>query len=291
MISVIITTQNRINDLKRILPILNEVAIPGFEIIIVDNDSTDGTNEYILNYFPNIMLIKLYWNSGGVTGRNIAAKNANNKILVSLDDDAIITERTFNTILNIFIEEPDVGVIPGSVINGTLVEDRNKYEDSLKDDKNGKEVFAGTACGLAFRKEIFEKCGFWEDWGQESPFELSLIIKSLSIGLKIKRYNHVTVFHYHSHSTTRNSKKAHYSATMSWVWWYIKFYPVKSMIKNIVRIFYLSCFAVIDQKTPLYLSAIFSALAKSPTIYMDERTPYDSDLLNKIRTTDNFLGG
>lgn len=291
MISVIITTQNRLEDLTRLLHELKKVEIPGFEIIIVDNNSIDGSNKFINENYSNVKLIRLHWNAAGITGRNIAAKNARNKILVSLDDDAIITPSTFNKILNQFKRDPKLGVIPCSVINGDKVEDRGKYEKRLNEDNVGKEVFSGTACGLAFRKVIFEKCGYWEDWGQEAPFELSLIIKCLSLGLKVKRYNDINVFHYHSPSITRNSQIAHFSATKSWVWWYVKFYPISSVIRNVIRILYLSCYAIIEQKSFLYILAVFSSIKNIPKIFMNERQVYSINILNKIRTTDNFKGG
>jgi GT2 family glycosyltransferase len=291
MISVIIATQNRHEDLTRLLPELKKVEIPDFEIIIVDNNSTDGSLEFVSENHPDIKLIRLHWNSAGITGRNIAAKNSKNSILISLDDDAIITPKTFDKILYRFNNDSELGVIPCSVINGDKVEDRDKYEDSLEDDKVGKEVFSGTACGLAFRKEIFEKCGYWEDWGQEAPFELSLILKCLALGYQVKRFDDINVFHYHSPSVSRNSTLAQFSATKSWVWWYIKFYPIRDLMKNILRIIYLSCYAVIEQRTFLYIYAVFSSIKQIPKIFNEERNAYSIDILDRIRTTDNFKGG
>ncbi|MBT6048577.1 MAG: glycosyltransferase family 2 protein [Candidatus Scalindua sp.] len=291
MISVIITTQNRIDDLSRLLPELKKVNIPQFEIIIVDNDSTDGSAEFVSEQHPDVKLIKLHWNAAGITGRNIAAKNARHQILVSLDDDAIITEQTFKTILNRFQEDITLGVIPCSVINGEKVSNRSKYEEGLPIDNSGTEMFSATACGLAFRKEIFNKFGYWEDWGQEAPFELSLIIKCLSSGLKIKRFKDISVFHYHSPSVTRSSKKAHYSATKSWIWWYFKFYPINKIIRNVLRIIHTACYAIIEQKTFLYINAVFSSIRDIPSIYFIERQPIPLKYLEKIRTTDNFKGG
>jgi len=291
MISVIITTQNRLEDLARLLPELEKVDIPDFEVIIVDNNSTDDSVEFVSTNYPDVKLIKLHWNAAGITGRNIAAKNAKNSILISLDDDAIITPKTFQKILDQFNKDKNLGVISCSVINGDRVADRDKYEKLLKEDKIGNKVFSATACGLAFKKDIFEKCGYWEDWGQEAPFELSLIIKCLSLDYHVKRYKDINVFHYHSPSVSRNSLLAQFSSTKSWVWWYIKFYPMKAAIKNIIRIIYLSCYALIEQRTLLYILAVFSSIKDIPKIFMKERKVYSINILEKIRTTDNFKGG
>ena len=140
MISVIITTQNRLEDLARLLPELEKVDIPDFEVIIVDNNSTDDSVEFVSTNYPDVKLIKLHWNAAGITGRNIAAKNAKNSILISLDDDAIITPKTFQKILDQFNKDKNLGVISCSVINGDRVADRDKYEKLLKEDKIGNKL-------------------------------------------------------------------------------------------------------------------------------------------------------
>ena len=63
------------------------------------------------------------------------------------------------------------------------------------------------------------------------------------------------------------------------------------IIKNLIRIFYLSCFAVIEQRSILYINAVFDSIKNIPRIFNEERTVYPVLFLNKIRTSDNFKGG
>ena len=68
-ISVIITTFNRKNLVKRAINSVLKQTILADEIIIIDDGSDDGTEEYIKEYFPDI---KYYWqkNTGISAARN-----------------------------------------------------------------------------------------------------------------------------------------------------------------------------------------------------------------------------
>ncbi|MBI5859519.1 MAG: glycosyltransferase, partial [Nitrosarchaeum sp.] len=62
-----------------------------FEIILIDNNSTDNSENICKNKFPDIILIRNPINEG-MSARNIGLKSANGKYTIFLDSDTIVTE-------------------------------------------------------------------------------------------------------------------------------------------------------------------------------------------------------
>ena len=87
--SVIIPTHNRKTLLAEALDALaSQQNPPSFEIIVVDDGSTDGTREMILGRSPSVRLLPQA-NSGPATARNTGARAASGRWLAFLGDDTI----------------------------------------------------------------------------------------------------------------------------------------------------------------------------------------------------------
>jgi hypothetical protein len=108
-LSVIIITRNRLNKLKRCLSSIEE-RLPGSEVIVVDNGSTDGTDDFLKGY-RDIKTIFLTSNIGPAAARNMAIKDSSRNNIMFLDDDAWIDQIDIEEIIRFFAEHLDVGII------------------------------------------------------------------------------------------------------------------------------------------------------------------------------------
>lgn len=81
-----------------------------YEIIVVDNDSRDGTYEMLQQDFPNVQVIKNRMNSGVAPARNQAFKVANGKFVVSLDADMVFRENSLKALHDFMESHPDAGI-------------------------------------------------------------------------------------------------------------------------------------------------------------------------------------
>ena len=61
-----------------------------FEIIVVDNGSTDGSPKYLIKKFPKINLIQNKKNLGYAEGNNIGVKNAKGSFILILNNDVVL---------------------------------------------------------------------------------------------------------------------------------------------------------------------------------------------------------
>lgn len=90
LVSVWVPTYNRLELLKRAVKSLQNQTYPNIEIFIVDNGSTDGTQEYLKELSQTYTNIKHHLfdkNEGACKARNYAIKNSNGLFATGLDDD------------------------------------------------------------------------------------------------------------------------------------------------------------------------------------------------------------
>jgi glycosyltransferase involved in cell wall biosynthesis len=121
-ISAIIATYNRSAILSRAIDsLLNQTLSPGlYEIIIVDNGSTDNTRTLVEKLIADIPHYNLRYvfepERGSSAARNRGAKEAHAKIIAFLDDDATASSEWLQYYIEGHAEYPQSGVIGGPII-------------------------------------------------------------------------------------------------------------------------------------------------------------------------------
>lgn len=89
-LSVLIVTWNERELVERSLPRLLEQLRPGDEVIVADNDSSDGTVEAVARLAPAAKVVRMASNDGYMPACNAAADRATGDLLLTLDADAIV---------------------------------------------------------------------------------------------------------------------------------------------------------------------------------------------------------
>lgn len=88
-ISVVMLNWNGLMYLKRTIPAVLNQDYKNFDLVIVDNGSTDGSIEYV-NSFKEIKLIRNSENLGYSVGKNIGVQNASGKFIYLIDNDILL---------------------------------------------------------------------------------------------------------------------------------------------------------------------------------------------------------
>jgi glycosyltransferase involved in cell wall biosynthesis len=118
MISIIIPSYNRSKQLYTTLFSFNNLDFEGvnFEIIIIDNGSTDDTPIIVRDFIdsnPNFKIIYKYDDTSGLlTGRHLGAKIANGNILTFIDDDVVLTRNWLRSIDTLMMNS-DIDLLTG----------------------------------------------------------------------------------------------------------------------------------------------------------------------------------
>jgi hypothetical protein len=130
-ISVIIVNWNRRNLLRACLASLDARQGASFEVILVDNGSTDGSVEMAASY-PGIRIIKNSENRGFCAANNQGIHIARGEFIALLNNDAEAAPGWLAALLRAFQNRPDVGMAASKIL---------VYEDPTRIDKAGHLMY------------------------------------------------------------------------------------------------------------------------------------------------------
>lgn len=93
-----------------------------FEVIVVDNGSTDGTQDMLAARFPQVLLIVNPRNAGFAAPMNQALRLARGEYLLLLNPDTLVHSRAFECLVAFLEAHPEAGICGPKVLNtdGTL---------------------------------------------------------------------------------------------------------------------------------------------------------------------------
>jgi glycosyltransferase involved in cell wall biosynthesis len=117
LVSVIVPTYNRYHDLSNCLKSLTAQADENFEIIVVDDGSTDETPKITEQF--DVKLIRNEKNIGLWKARNRGIEESKAQIVTFIDDDAIADKNWLRSLLRGFTSS-DVAVVTGKILPRSL---------------------------------------------------------------------------------------------------------------------------------------------------------------------------
>lgn len=120
VLSIIILNYQGKAVLGRCVNSLLRSSYQNYEVVFVDNASTDGSYEDALALLSDIkykIIIRNEQNYGFTKGFNIGMKTANGKYLLLLNNDAFVSENALEELVNFMDENPSVGMAEGRIVN------------------------------------------------------------------------------------------------------------------------------------------------------------------------------
>lgn len=200
-VSIIIPTYNRSKLIGITLDSLLKQTYPKelFEILVVDNNSTDNTSVVIEEWIIKSEGRIRYFaepRQGSHFARNGVIQHARGELLYFTDDDMIADSNLLSGLVNIFKENPNVGTATGRVIPKWEIEPPvwvKKYctngwlslYDRVEEIYISDDDFGVFSCHQAVRKEVFILAGGYNpdivngEWLGDNETGLNIKIKSL----------------------------------------------------------------------------------------------------------------
>jgi GT2 family glycosyltransferase len=178
LVSIIIVNWNGFEFLDGCLSLIRSNDYRNYEVILVDNGSTDGSVKFVREKFSEIKLIEAKKNLGFAGGNNIGYGAAKGDYILFLNNDTV-AENNFLSILVDYLEEnPSVGACQPKLVkfDGITMDSAGSYFTStgilyhygfLKPAASplyGKprKIFSAKGAAMLFRRKVLEKVGVFD---------------------------------------------------------------------------------------------------------------------------------
>ncbi|GMQ81978.1 MAG: glycosyltransferase [Rhodothermia bacterium] len=117
-LSVVIVNYNVRDFLEQALKSVIEASDTlSTEIIVVDNNSADGSVEMVRSKFPEVTLITNQENTGFSQANNMAIRRARGRHLLILNPDTIVQEDTLTRLVSFMDQHPEAGAVGCQILN------------------------------------------------------------------------------------------------------------------------------------------------------------------------------
>ncbi len=294
LVSFFLGTYNRKKNLRETLQKVFEQTYRPIEVVVVDNGSTDGAPEMVETEFPQVKLIRLTRNHGHIASRNIACANTRGKYVVCLDDDSFPGPNCVHRMVEEFEKDQQLGLMVfGIYIHDLYIDQLDRIEQSQKN-VTVTEKYNWSGCGGAYRRDIVEKHGYWEEWGAEAPYETALAAKAIHMGYTGKQFSDIYVLHHWSAlgepAALRVSKLADTLACRGMLLFAFKYFPLDlKMLGYLLKFAWIGIFNLFDTGRWTMLNGIVSGWRRVPYI-VRERLPLTWQQITKLSLSFNVKG-
>jgi|GEM_PF-1150641 len=177
LVSVVILSWNRIEDLRFTLDTLRRDPYPRLEIIVVDNASTDGTPDMVRGEFSGVRLIELPENVG-IAGWNAGFEVARGRYILVLDDDSYPESGAVTAGVGYMETHPHCGVAGFRVYN-----ERLHLEETSVFNSGPEMMFTG--CGAMIRRSVLEATGMFDEFIFLYEHEVEFSMRVWNAGFRV----------------------------------------------------------------------------------------------------------
>ncbi len=224
-------------------------GLAGHDIIVVDNNSTDGTADIIAAGFPAVHLVHNNDNVGFGTAHNQAVALTDDEFVVLVNPDLVITSEEVIRLTDYLRENPDVGIVGPRLLDGDgqiIISARpsktplrvlaryftlerylpqtvyGPYADRLPHLTEPTDVHNVSGACMAIRREAFEQIGGFDSHFFLFAEDVDLCERMLRASWRVVYFPNVAVYHAGSTSVNRVLYISTRSYHLSPLWYFRK---------------------------------------------------------------------
>jgi Predicted glycosyltransferases len=119
VVSIVTVGMNHLPLLKQYLHSLFVQNRPtvNFELVYVDNCSTDGSVEYIREHYPAVKIIENHKVRGFSENNNIGVKNSSGEYVAIINPDVMVLKGSIDHMCRYLARNPDMGIVVPKLLN------------------------------------------------------------------------------------------------------------------------------------------------------------------------------
>lgn len=231
-ISVVIVTYNGLKYLPECIDSLAKQSFSDFEIIVVDNCSSDGSAEFVREHYPQVRVIRAERNLGFSAGTNLGIRASKGAFIFTLNNDTRTDPACIEQLFLAMNSNPRIGIcgskmlFPDGRINSTGIcisrsgaaWDRGMFEPDNGQYSVREEVFGACAGAALYRKAMLDQIGFFDEGLFMYLEDVDISYRARLAGWTCMYVPGAIVHHHHGGSAGSRSDMAVYFVNRNSIW-------------------------------------------------------------------------
>lgn len=211
--SIMITTLNRVEELRRTLPILERLDPAPEEIWVVADGCTDGTVDYVRESHPQVRLIVHERSMGSVASRAEIMSHVGGDLVLALDDDSYPEQSDcLARLAGLFAARPELAI-------ATFPQRSDEYPESLEQSDFGPErqVRSFPNSGACLRVSTYRSLPGFEPMFFHMYEEPDYLLQCVAAGWEAICTPLLTIRHHYS-TVARSEMRNHHRHARNELW-------------------------------------------------------------------------
>jgi len=306
--SIIIPNYNGQKFLKKCFDSLKKQTFKNFEIILVDNNSSDDSINFCEKNYPEVKLIKMKSNGGFASAVNAGYNQSSGNLIALLNNDTEVDKDWLKEVKQAAESQPVAGFFASKMLD---FEDRTiidscgdglhwggrSYNIGQLEKDNGNfdkdELVFGACAGAAiYRKEVFDKIGLLDDDFFMYLEDVDFDFRAQMAGFKCLFVSKAKVYHIGSATSGKRSAFIFKYSTKNRLHLIYKNYPTSKLFTKLPNIIFSECrfFAasIKHAYTKEYFQGIFMAFKEHQKM-IPKRNKIQTSKAIKIKYLDEII--
>lgn len=239
-VSVVVLNWNGKNDTLECINSLSKLSYDNYEIVLVDNGSTDGSAEAFSSNRGAFVFLQNEDNLGFSEGNNVGIRDAlarGSEYILLLNNDTVIDKNALTHLIQAAESNPDIGIVGPKIlfyhdperiwfaggvldfIEGSSHRGGGRLDDGSFDEAAEADYITG--CALLIKAEVIKEIGLMSNDYFLLFEETDWCLRAKNSGYRILYVPEARVFHKCSASFGR-SAKSNWVRPPSWVYYYVR---------------------------------------------------------------------
>jgi GT2 family glycosyltransferase len=246
MISAIVVNYNGAEYLAACLESLCRQTYPDLEIIVVDNASTDGSDQIPVEFETRVHLIRSTENLGYGGGINAGIAAASGDMILALNNDLDLDRFFVEYLARAMEADPSIGMcapkmlLPDGRLNSTglcisrsgAAWNRNFGREDTEPDRT-QEIIGPCGGAALYRRAMLEEVGSFDESFFMYMEDVDLAVRARLAGWRCRYVPEAVVVHENSATAGRGSDLAVYYGNRNIVWYTFRDFPLRLLITSL----------------------------------------------------------
>lgn len=250
LVSVIIVNYNGKDYLEECLKNLMKSTYKKFEVILVDNNSTDDSVEFVKSSYPSITIIKLDKNYGFAEPNNVGSKIAKGELLLFLNNDTKPTANFITEMITVIQKDPKIAICQSLLLkpngdvdsSGDFIDNIGRVYSKRTKLQKVEQILSARGAAMLVRKNIFWKLGGFDKNFFASFEDVDLGWRAWMWGYKVVVVPSSVVYHYSGGTIKELESQVRFHGVKNTIIIQLTNFEASFALKSIVTMFFVVLF-------------------------------------------------